>query len=134
MDKNTPYGTVLTDLVCNASITEVISCFDNHSILKEMLAGCESIKYIYKRGEANGLCHMETKFPWPLKNRDMAFHYSGVADHINHAIITISKSLQPNFNYFGVKVPEASKGCERMDFKYLYNFFQYLGPNKTRYI
>lgn len=55
--------------------------------------------------------------PWPMKNRDLVFHFAGVADYKNHAFLTVSKSLPPNFNYFGVKIPDASKGCVRMDFK-----------------
>lgn len=43
------------DLVCNATITEVMGCFENHPICTEMLNDCKSMKYVYKRGEANAL-------------------------------------------------------------------------------
>ena len=99
-----------------------------------MLVDCKSIKHLHKRGEANSLVYMETAFPWPFKDRDMVFHYAGVADYTNHAFLTVSKSLRPGTNYFGTVVPGAKNGNERMDFKHMFNYFQYLGPNKTRFI
>lgn len=111
------------DIVCNASITEVVSCFENHSIFQAMIQSCTAIKYLQRRGEANALVHMVNGMPWPMCNRDLVFHYAGVADYKNHGFLTVSKSLPPNYNYFDVIIPEAEIGSVRMDFKYMYNYF-----------
>ena len=88
-----------------------------------MLPQCNKVYYNLKRGEANALVYIENQMPWPFANRDLVFHYSGVADYTNHAFLTISKSLPPGSKYFGVEVPEAQNGCVRMDFKHMLNFF-----------
>ena len=58
-----------------------------------------------------------------MNNRDLVFHYAGVADYKNHAFLTVSKSLPTGYNYFGTKVPDKQNGCVRMDFKHMYNYF-----------
>ena len=57
-DESTPYGTIMTDLVCNATITETIACFDNHEICMDVLPQCIKLNYVYRRGEANALVYM----------------------------------------------------------------------------
>lgn len=66
---------------------------------------------------------METAFPWPFKDREMVFHYAGVADYENHAFLCVSKSLPAGYNYFGIKVPEVNPRYERMDFRHMFNYF-----------
>ena len=71
----------------------MIACFDNFDILVDMCPTFYDFKYVNKRGEGNALVYCKNKFPWPLKDRDLCFHYSAVGDYVNHGVITISKSM-----------------------------------------
>lgn len=94
----------------------------------------DNVHFLKKRGECNGLVYMVQKFPWPFKNRDLTFHYSGVGDYTNHAMIAVSQSLAEGQDYFGTIVPPPKGKNVRMEFIHMYNYFQYLGPNKCRHI
>ena len=61
-------------------------------------------------------------------------HVSGVADYKNKAYISVSKSKGVGEEYYGYKIEDVSEGLVRMDISMGYNFFQYLGPNKTRHV
>ena len=49
-------------------------------------------------------------------------------------MISVSKSKDDGETFFGVPVPELPYGFTRLDVKMGFNYFQRLGPNKTRHI
>lgn len=74
------------------------------------------------------------KFPWPLWHRDICFHVTGVPDYKNKALISVSTSKNDGETYHSVPVREVPYGFLRLDVKMGFNYFQRLGPNKTRHI
>ena len=64
----------------------------------------------------------------------MYYHVTGVADYRNKGLITVSKSKYSGETYHGVKVPPETRQYTRIDVQKGYNYFLYLGPNKTRHI
>ena len=69
-----------------------------------------------------------------MATRDMIFNVTGVLDYKNHAMISVSQSIDPGQKYFDYVVEEPEEGLVRLDAKAGQNYFQYLGPNKTRHI
>ena len=69
-----------------------------------------------------------------MAHRDLCFHVTGVQDYKNRGFISVSKSKEEGEKYMGVGVPAIPEGFGRIEVKMGYNFFQYLGPNKTRHI
>ena len=71
---------------------------------------------------------------WPIWPRDMIFKATGMYDRKNLAILTVLKSLPEDELFFNVPAPKTANGHMRIDIKRGYHYFQYLGPNKTRYL
>jgi hypothetical protein len=61
------------------------------------------------------------------------FHIIGAQDYKNRALIQMSTHKNAGEKYFGFTVPEPSSANPRLQGR-IYNFFQYLGPKKTRHI
>ena len=61
-----PYASLITDLVAECSLGEMIACFDNHTILSEVVPSFFDLKYLNRRGEGNALVYAKQKFPWPF--------------------------------------------------------------------
>ena len=123
LEEGDAQATVLTDLVADCSIQELVACFDTHEILCDVVPTFRDFQYLNKRGEANALVYCKQIFPWPFKDRDLCFHYSAVGDYVNRGVISISQSLPIGSSYFGTVVPSEGSRLERMDFKYMYNIF-----------
>lgn len=64
----------------------------------------------------------------------MKFHLTGVGDFKNKALISVSKSKKTGDVYYGVEIKDPEDGLVDLDVKMGYNYFQYLGPNKTRHV
>lgn len=92
------------------------------------------LKWLQRRGKGNGLIWGKQSYPWPMHHRDITFYASGVLDFKNRGVITVSKSLEPGSSYYGTTVPMEDQKYRRLEIKQGYNYFQYLGPKKTRHI
>lgn len=125
----------MLDCVTDAALCETVACYENLEVLEDLMKEFYDLKWVKKRGKANGLIYGKQSFPWPMWHRDITMYASGVFDFKNKGVITISKSLDPGTSYYGVKVPELDEAnFVRLEIKQGYNFFQYLGPRKTRHI
>ena len=68
-----------------------------------------------------------------MYTRDMVFNFTGVNDYKNHALLCVQSSREESWH--GVEIPPVDENeFVRMDMKKGFNFFQYLGPSKTRHI
>ena len=128
------YGTIMTDCITDAGICETLACYDNFEVLEELMKEFYDLKWLQRRGKANGLIWGKQSYPWPMHHRDITFYASGVLDFKNRGVITVSKSLEPGSSYYGTKVPMKDQKYRRLEIKQGYNYFQYLGPKKTRHI
>lgn len=113
---------------------ELLACFDCTEVLVDLMPDFKMIKYLYKQNAVQGLLYVEQNFPWPLAVREMVFNVSGVQDYKNRGCFTISKSMPVGATYFGVKIPEVNPKNSRMEVRQGVNFFQHLGPMKSRHM
>lgn len=115
---------------------ESIACYDNMEVMAILMPEYHDVDFKIKVTDQKGLLYGKQKFPWPLWNRDMAMTMTGMMDQKNHALISVSKSIDIGEKYFDytVEAPKEEEQLVRMEVKRGYNFFQYLGPNKTRHV
>ena len=128
------YGSVLTDCIVEASLTHTLCCYDNLEVLDKLMPEFYDLEWMKKVTDTKGMMYGKQAFPWPLAHRDLCFHVTGVQDYKNRGFISVSKSKEEGEQYMGVGVPAVPDGFGRIEVKMGYNFFQYLGPNKTRHI
>lgn len=128
------YGSIITDNVMNVSLDKVIACYDNFQILDQFMPEFHDLRYIKKVTDSKGCMYGKQYFPWPMATRDMLFHVTGFFDYKNKAVTSVSKSIDPGEKYYDYVVQDATDGLVRLRVKMGYNYFQYLGPNKTRHM
>jgi hypothetical protein len=58
------------------------------------------LKWENRVGYVTGLCSSKIKFPWPLNNRQLMMHITGIPDYKNRGVLLISKSVEPGTIYF----------------------------------
>ena len=126
--------TFMTDTIIDADMTQLMCCFDQEEILQDIMQDFNSLKWLQRSSEGNGLLFGIQRFPWPIADRDMCMHNSSIPDLENRAIVSLARSLPVGFDYHGVKVPASTGRLVRMDFNMCFNYFQYLGPNRCRHI
>ena len=91
-------------------------------------------KSLYRATDSKLVFKVFFQFPWPLLDREAIMHVTGVVDYTNKALLTLSKSKEIGDKYFTYEVPDEDPAYPRESVKHCMNYFQYLGPNKTRYI
>ena len=89
-EQDMPAYTMLSDTIIEANLIHVLACFEQTDIMLDMYKEFAQLKWIVKRGDSNGLMYARQNMPFPLKDRDLCFHLSGVGDPKNKGIITIS--------------------------------------------
>jgi hypothetical protein len=89
-EENLPAYTMLSDTILDANICHIVACFEQTDIMVDMYKAFTELKWLVRRGEANGLLYARQSMPFPLKDRDLCFHISGVGDPLNKGMITIS--------------------------------------------
>lgn len=125
---------ILTDTIMEGPLVNLVATFEQFHILADVFETFFDLQWRRRIGESAGLVYTKQKLPWPLSDRDMCFHLTGVTDLKNKAIVNVSQSLPIGAKYYDSEVPPAAKGLERIDLNLCFNLFQYLGPNKCRHL
>lgn len=86
------FQTLMTDCVVQANFMQALACYENVEILSKLLPEFYEIKWLKKATDSKGMMSAKQKFPWPLRDREMYYHVTGVADYKNKGLITVSKS------------------------------------------
>lgn len=73
-------------------------------------------------------------YPWPLSDRELIMHVTGVSDYKNKAIMTLSKFKNVGTNYFDYVSPQENPKFPREQVDSLYYYFQYISPTQSRFI
>lgn len=92
------------------------------------------VKWVKKVTDVKGVKYGMQKMPWPLAHRELMFHVTGSVDYKNKALMSLSKSKKNGETYFGYEVPDERYEHPRIKVNMGYNFFQWVGPKKTRHI
>ena len=124
----------ITDNVIAAPMDKVIGCYDNVEVLGKVLPDFYDVQWKGKVTDTKGILLGKQKFPWPMYPRDMAMTVTGAPDYKNHALLSVSQSVNPGEKFFDYEIQEPEEGFVRLHAHGGYNYFQYLGPNKTRHI
>jgi hypothetical protein len=113
---------------------QVVACYDNMDVLNALMPEFYDLDWLMKTTDTKGLMYGKQKFPWPLCHRELYYHVTGVQDYTNKGIITVSKSKLAGEKYHGVEVQPETNDYVRIIVQKGFNYFLYLGPNKTRHI
>jgi len=100
--------TTLSDCIIDADYIETLACFENIEILEDLMKEFYDLKWENRIGNVSGMCSVKVKMPWPLKDRMLIMHTSGIADYKNKGVLLISKSIAPGQKYFDKIVPNVS--------------------------
>ena len=122
-EEGNPYGSVITDCVVDAPWDYALACYDNLEVLAILMPEFYDLKFIKKITDIKGCLTGKQSFPWPFYHREMKFHYSGVGDYRNRALISVSTSKKPGEKYFGVEIKDTEEGLVNLEVKMGYNFF-----------
>ena len=128
------YSTTITDCVVDVALGKVLACYENIEICEELMKDFHDLEWKKKITDTKGCLYGKQYFPWPMATRDMLFHATGVLDIKNKAFISVSRSIAPGEKYYDYEAQPPTSDLVRLHVNAGYNFFQYLGPNKTRHI
>lgn len=87
--------TTLSDCIIDADYIETFACFENLEILEDLMKEFYDLKWEKRAGYVSGLCSTKIKMPWPLSDRMLIMHTTGIADYKNKGVLLISKSIAP---------------------------------------
>jgi hypothetical protein len=118
-----PIFLVGADNIINTPFKNALATHDQAQILDAMFPHFYDTKWHRRIGDLSGLLYAKQKMPWPLADRDMCFTITMIIDHVNHALLAVSKSLPAGAKYYDVTVPEVPEGLERIDFTMCFNYF-----------
>merc|ERR1712032_1720709 len=123
----------MTDCICEGGMGPTVSTYDNFEILNEIMPDFKNMKLIKRVTDTKKILYAEQAMPWPMWPRDMVFNFTGGVDYKNRALMTFQSDARGTWH--GFEIPACDEeNFVRMDMKKGYNFFQYLGPKKTRHI
>jgi len=115
-------------------MAQVIACYDNFDILTQLQPDFKNLEWKAKVTDTKGLLYGHQAMPWPMAARELMVSCTGFVDQENKAFISVSETIYPGEKYFDYTVEPVAEGLVALKCKMGYNFFQYLGPNKTRHL
>ena len=93
--------TMLSDSILDCPVDHLIACFADISTMQAMYKEFDDVRWVHRKSDISGLLYAIQKFPFPLSNRDLCVHVSGVVDYSNKGMLYVSKSLPIGASYFG---------------------------------
>ena len=135
MEPGSKIMVVMMDCVVDAELAPMISCMDNLDILKDVMPEFKDVQFVKRITDLKKVMYGYQAFPWPMWSRDFYAYYTCVTDLDNKALFCLQRSCADGSTYHGYKVPPVDEAnFVRMEIMKGYNWFQYLGPKKSRNI
>lgn len=83
---------------------------------------------IYKATDSKFIFRTMLDYPWPLGDRELVMHLTGIMDYTNKAMITLSKQIETGETFFDYVSPKENPKYPRERADSLNLFFQYISP------
>jgi hypothetical protein len=84
----------------------LMSVFDNFDVLMKFVPQVQDVKPLYKATDCKMVLSATIDYPWPLSDRELIMHVTGVPDYNNRGALTLSKYKEIGSTYFDYVTPE----------------------------
>ena len=89
-EKDSPYLNVGMETIVNVNVMHMFSMFDNFDALMELLPQIYQVAPIFKATDSKFIMRLFLNYPWPLSDRELIVHVTGVVDYTNKALLVLS--------------------------------------------
>jgi hypothetical protein len=118
--KETPYVSIAFETIVDVDVLHMTAIFDNFECLMELVPILYKVTPLYKATDSKMILRALWDYPWPLADRELVMHVTGVVDYKNKGVLTLSKNKKVGTNYFDYVAPEVDPTYKRIELVSLY--------------